>query len=156
MVIDSDQAAAGIQFLQDLIYKDKVMAQPTPGGTGDLFENGQAAMEAALKRARAEKKDDDATIASLREKLAASESLNEKRAARVAELEAFEKRPRPLPCVASFPIHYERPADRWKYDVVQSIRTLTLLRQPHPEKRLDGEYHFRYRPNCSGLTEVPP
>ena len=35
-----------IQFLQDLIYKDKVMAQPVPGGTGDAFENGQAAMEA--------------------------------------------------------------------------------------------------------------
>ena len=52
-------------------------------------------------------------------------------------------RPAGLPCVASFPIHYEQPADRWKYDVVQSIRTLTLLRQPHPEKRLDGEYHFR-------------
>ncbi len=46
VVIDSDQAAAGIQFLQDLIYKHKVMQQPTPGGTGDLFENGQAAMEA--------------------------------------------------------------------------------------------------------------
>ena len=46
LLIDSDQAAAGIQFLQDLIYKDKVMAQPTPGGSGDLFENGQAAMEA--------------------------------------------------------------------------------------------------------------
>ena len=46
VVIDSDQAAAGIQFLQDLIYKHKVMAQPTAGGSGDLFENGQAAMEA--------------------------------------------------------------------------------------------------------------
>jgi multiple sugar transport system substrate-binding protein len=46
VVIDSDQAAAGIQFLQDLIYKDKVMAQPVAGGTGDAFENGQAAMEA--------------------------------------------------------------------------------------------------------------
>ncbi len=57
--------------------------------------------------------------------------------------DAFDKRPAPLPCVASFPIHYESPADRWKYDVVQSIRTLTLLRQTHPEKRLDGEYHFR-------------
>ena len=61
----------------------------------------------------------------------------------VSSLDAFDKRPAPLPCVASFPIHYEQPADRWKYDVVQSIRTLTLLRQPHPEKRLDGEYHFR-------------
>lgn len=46
VVIDTDQAAAGIQFLQDLIYKDKVMAQPVPGGSGDEFENGQAAMEA--------------------------------------------------------------------------------------------------------------
>ena len=46
LLVDSDKAAQGIQFLQDLIYKDKVMAQPTPGGTGDLFENGQAAMEA--------------------------------------------------------------------------------------------------------------
>jgi multiple sugar transport system substrate-binding protein len=46
VVIDTDQAAAGIQFLQDLIYKDKVMAQPVAGGTGDAFENGQAALEA--------------------------------------------------------------------------------------------------------------
>jgi multiple sugar transport system substrate-binding protein len=47
LLVDTDQAAAGIQFLQDLIYKYKVMAQPTPGGAaGDLFENGQAAMEA--------------------------------------------------------------------------------------------------------------
>ena len=46
VVVNSDQAAAGIQFLQDLIYKDKVMAQPVAGGSGDMFENGQAAMEA--------------------------------------------------------------------------------------------------------------
>jgi multiple sugar transport system substrate-binding protein len=46
VVIDSAQAALGIQFLQDLIYKDKVMPQPVSGGTGDAFENGQAAMEA--------------------------------------------------------------------------------------------------------------
>ncbi len=61
----------------------------------------------------------------------------------VSSLDALSKSPAGLPCVASFPIHYEQPADRWKYDVVQSIRTLTLLRQAHPEKRLDGEYHFR-------------
>jgi DNA-directed DNA polymerase III PolC len=48
-----------------------------------------------------------------------------------------------LPLVVSFPAHYALPSDRWKYDIVQSIRTLTLLRQAHPEKRLDGEYHFR-------------
>jgi multiple sugar transport system substrate-binding protein len=46
LLVDSDQAARGIQFLQDLIYKYKVMAQPTPAGSGDLFENGQAALEA--------------------------------------------------------------------------------------------------------------
>ena len=46
VVVNSDQAAAGVQFLQDLIYKDKVMAQPVAGGSGDMFENGQAAMEA--------------------------------------------------------------------------------------------------------------
>ena len=61
----------------------------------------------------------------------------------VNSLDAFDNRPPSLPCVASFPVHYERPADRWKYDIVQSIRTLTLLRQQHPEKRLDGQYHFR-------------
>jgi DNA-directed DNA polymerase III PolC len=61
----------------------------------------------------------------------------------VNSIEAFEKRSAPLPCATAFPIHYELPSDRWKYDIIQSIRTLTLLRQQHPEKRLDGEYHFR-------------
>ncbi|HEU0010957.1 MAG TPA: DNA polymerase IV [Verrucomicrobiae bacterium] len=40
-------------------------------------------------------------------------------------------------------IHYASPEDRQKYDIVQSIRTLTLLRQPHPEKRDGGRLHFR-------------
>ncbi len=57
--------------------------------------------------------------------------------------EAFAKRPASLPCIVSLPVHYQLPSDRWKYDVVQSIRTLTLLRQSHPEKRLEGDYHFR-------------
>jgi DNA-directed DNA polymerase III PolC len=61
----------------------------------------------------------------------------------VSDIEAFEKHPAPLPCVASLPVHYELPSDRWKYDIIQSIRTLTLLRQQHPEKHFDGEYHFR-------------
>ncbi|HUJ08492.1 MAG TPA: DNA polymerase III subunit alpha [Verrucomicrobiae bacterium] len=39
-------------------------------------------------------------------------------------------------------VHYATPVDRLKYDIVQSIRTLTLLRQEHPEKRLGGEFHF--------------
>ncbi|HWW00873.1 MAG TPA: DNA polymerase III subunit alpha [Candidatus Acidoferrum sp.] len=56
---------------------------------------------------------------------------------------SIHHRSAPLPCVASFPVHYELPSDRWKYNIVQSIRTLTLLRQPHPQKRLAGDYHFR-------------
>ncbi|MEW6159035.1 MAG: DNA polymerase III subunit alpha [Verrucomicrobiota bacterium] len=47
-----------------------------------------------------------------------------------------------LPRVAALPIHYARASDRWKYDVVQSIRTLTLLRQEHPEKNFGGDFHF--------------
>jgi DNA polymerase III alpha subunit/nucleotidyltransferase/DNA polymerase involved in DNA repair len=71
-------------------------------------------------------------------------------------LEAYEKRRAPLPCVASFPVHYEKPADRWKYNIVQSIRTLTLLRQEHPEKRLDGECHFRPDPEMQKLFGAHP
>jgi DNA polymerase III alpha subunit len=48
-----------------------------------------------------------------------------------------------LPVVACPAIHYALPDDRMKYDIVQSIRTLTLLRQEHPAKRLDGRLHFR-------------
>jgi multiple sugar transport system substrate-binding protein len=46
-VLGSDQAVGGIQFLQDLIYKEKVMPEPPLfAETGDAFEQGQAAMEA--------------------------------------------------------------------------------------------------------------
>ncbi len=46
-VLDTDQAAGGIQFLQDLIWKDKVMPDPAVSAeTGDAFEQGQAAMAA--------------------------------------------------------------------------------------------------------------
>jgi DNA polymerase-3 subunit alpha len=40
-------------------------------------------------------------------------------------------------------VHYATEADRQRYDILQSIRTLTLLRQPHPDKRLAGNFHFR-------------
>src|SRR5207248_2844951 len=60
----------------------------------------------------------------------------------ISTLDHFEKTFPPLPCVASLPIHYAQPSDRLKYDIVQSIRTLTLLRQQHPEKRFEGHYHF--------------
>jgi DNA-directed DNA polymerase III PolC len=70
--------------------------------------------------------------------------------------EALEKRRAPLPCVAAFPVHYAAPADRWQYDIVQSIRTLTLLREAHPEKRLEGEYHFRTEAELRRLFAAHP
>jgi DNA-directed DNA polymerase III PolC len=46
--------------------------------------------------------------------------------------------------VAACPeIRYATSDDRQKYDIVQSIRTLTLLRQEHPDKRRGGRLHFR-------------
>ena len=44
-LIGSDAAVGGLQFLQDLIYKDKIMDVPV-ADKGDEFEQGQAAMEA--------------------------------------------------------------------------------------------------------------
>ena len=48
-----------------------------------------------------------------------------------------------FPVVACPAIHYGSAEDRQKFDIVQSIRTLTLLRQQHPEKRSGGKLHFR-------------
>ena len=61
----------------------------------------------------------------------------------VASPEDLRRAPAGLPLVAGLPVHYGAAEDRWKYDVVQSIRTGTLLRQEHPEKRLAGDDHFR-------------
>ncbi len=45
-VLDTPEAAGGIQFLQDLIWKNKVVPDPALfAETGDAFEQGQAAME---------------------------------------------------------------------------------------------------------------
>jgi multiple sugar transport system substrate-binding protein len=44
--LDRDESAAGIQFLQDLIWKEKVIPDPAIfAETGDAFEQGVAAME---------------------------------------------------------------------------------------------------------------
>jgi len=53
--------------------------------------------------------------------------------------------------IACPPIHYAEPKDRWKYDVVQSIRTLTLLRQEHPDKQLGSDHHFLTATEMCGL-----
>ncbi len=59
------------------------------------------------------------------------------------------------PIVLHQPVHHAAVEDRWKYDVVQSIRTLTLLRQKHPEKRLNGQFHFRSPSSVSNWRLVP-
>ncbi len=44
--LTTPQATGGVQFLQDLIYKDKILAEPAIfAETGDAFEQGLAAME---------------------------------------------------------------------------------------------------------------
>lgn len=70
-----------------------------------------------------------------------------------------EEHPAPaLPCVASRAIHYRTTEERWKYDIIQSIRTLTLLRQEHPEKDLDADGHFltptEWRTDFAGRPEL--
>jgi multiple sugar transport system substrate-binding protein len=46
-VLNSDAAVGGIQFLQDLIWKEKIMPEPAIfAEVGDAFEQGKAAMEA--------------------------------------------------------------------------------------------------------------
>ena len=47
-----------------------------------------------------------------------------------------------LPAVAVPPVHYAAPTDRRAYDIVQSIRTLSLLDHPHPTKRSGGRLHM--------------
>ena len=50
---------------------------------------------------------------------------------------------RSFPVVACPSVRYATAADRLKYDIVQSIRTRTLLKQAHPQKNLAGRFHFR-------------
>jgi DNA polymerase-3 subunit alpha len=45
--------------------------------------------------------------------------------------------------VACPPVHYGRREDGRRYDILQSIRTLTLLKHSHPEKRQGKHLHFR-------------
>jgi DNA polymerase-3 subunit alpha len=58
--------------------------------------------------------------------------------------------------VACPAIHYAAPGDRQKYDIVQSIRTLTLLREEHPEKRANGRLHFRLPAEMSSACKDHP
>ena len=61
-----------------------------------------------------------------------------------------------FPVVACPAIHYALPGDRMKYDILQSIRTLTLLREQHPEKRRGGRLHFRTPVEMSEACQEHP
>ncbi|MFT5495844.1 MAG: DNA-directed DNA polymerase III PolC [Kiritimatiellia bacterium] len=65
------------------------------------------------------------------------------------------RNPTRLPVLAAPGVHYLHPADRKKYDIVQSIRTLTLLEQPHLEKQV-GNFHFRDPAFMQGWFEDYP
>ena len=47
------------------------------------------------------------------------------------------------PQAACPPVHFATPQDRRKFDILQSIRTLTLLDQEHPGKRPGKRWFFR-------------
>lgn len=67
------------------------------------------------------------------------------------ELRRHNFDPGGLPVVPVFPVHYARADCRWQFDVVQSIRTLTLLRQPHPAKVLESKWSFRTADELAAL-----
>ena len=108
---------------------------------------------------RAEQNDDEGAVATQQRKAMLSVRLDgftdgliavssdvrlaEKFSGRFYQLATKHIAPGSLPVVACPVIHYSQPDDRMKYDIVQSIRTLTLLRQEHPAKKLDGKLHFR-------------
>jgi DNA-directed DNA polymerase III PolC len=53
-------------------------------------------------------------------------------------------------------VHYGKPEDRRCYDILQSIRTLTLLEHDHPQKRRDGRYHFRTQMEMTAACSQHP
>ncbi len=61
-----------------------------------------------------------------------------------------------LPGVLCPRVHYAAPADRQRWNILQSIRTGTLLKQEHPDKKLDGAYHFRSPAELQRLAKDAP
>lgn len=61
-----------------------------------------------------------------------------------------------LPKVAHLPVHYADPKDRLKFDVMQAIRTNTLVTQRHPNKKLRGNFHLRSFKEMARLFESRP
>src|SRR5206468_977884 len=64
--------------------------------------------------------------------------------------------PTDYPAVAGPAIRYATPDDRRKFDIVQSIRTLTLLQEEHAEKRHGGRFHFRSPTEMSAACKEHP
>lgn len=60
------------------------------------------------------------------------------------------------PCALCPPIHYATPEDRQYYEILQSIRTRTLLRQAHPEKQTRKPLHFRSPEEMDRLGQHHP
>ena len=61
---------------------------------------------------------------------------------RLARLFAELGRKHRIPLAASVDVHYLSPEERLRYDILQSMRTLTLLSQRHPDKLSAGRYHW--------------
>jgi DNA polymerase-3 subunit alpha len=61
-----------------------------------------------------------------------------------------------FPVAACPETRYAITDDRRKYEIVQSIRTLTLLRQEHPDKRRGGRLHFRTPAEMAGGCQEHP
>jgi DNA polymerase III alpha subunit/nucleotidyltransferase/DNA polymerase involved in DNA repair len=69
---------------------------------------------------------------------------------------AAREMPADFPAAACPAIHYAAPGDRQRYDILQSIRTLTLLRQGHPEKQSGGRFHFRASAEMAAVCREHP
>jgi len=50
--------------------------------------------------------------------------------------------PAGMPAAAVWPVHYAGKDERWKFDMLQAIRTRTLLGQAHPDKLVDEARPF--------------
>ncbi len=57
-----------------------------------------------------------------------------------------------VPAGAHPEVRYRKPEDRVFFDILQSMKTLTLLREPHPEKRR-GDFAFRASTEAQDLVE---
>lgn len=61
---------------------------------------------------------------------------------RLARLFAELSRRHKVALATTADAHYLDPCDRLRFDILQSMRTLTMLNQPHPEKLPAGRHHF--------------